>query len=162
MLFRRIFDARNLIPLLFAPVVVWAANLLIHLIPVSPEAGNVTGVVLVTILLPIAAVLFIVWNYRAIARHGDVLPPEIPAIIGLLYTHPLYMLALKAAVDGLDAVNTTAKDWFVMTITVPFSNLIIATYDGTFIAVPLALLAMVIAGVILRRRGNGRALSRPT
>ncbi|MGH8614369.1 MAG: hypothetical protein ACREYF_20675 [Gammaproteobacteria bacterium] len=146
---KRLFRWGNLLPLLACPVIIWGFDLLVHLIPTSFLGGS-GAIIFLTVSLPAIGALSIVWMYKYLGR--DLLPPEIPAIVGLLYSQATYMFVLKAAVEGA-AGAFNFSDWLVLTATVPFSTLIISTYDGTLAAVPLTVLCMVLGGYFLRNKG---------
>lgn len=146
---RRVFSWRNLVCLVVVPLLVWLADLLAHMVP-NAWLGNVGAIVFLSLLLPIAAFLVIRWMYLSL-WNGEMLPPEVAGIIGFLYAQPTYMVALKLLLEPQDPVKLA--HWAVLTAIVPLSTLMISTYDGTLIGVPLAVLTMIVAGYYFRRRG---------
>ncbi len=153
----RIFNIYNLISLLIVPAVLWGFDFIFHLfIRWMPEPK--IWITLLSISLPILAYFLVLKLYDRLAiRLSDIMFPEISGIIGFLYSQSayavLYMFLMNLTYKGKVLSLTEAlKVVLLLTPIVPFSTIMVSTYDGTLIAVPLTCLAMILAGWRYRRK----------
>jgi hypothetical protein len=72
------------------------------------------------------------------------------------------MLLLKLGIGESTPISLSEiyKVLIALMPIVPFSNIMISTYDGTLFAVPLTCLLMVASGIICRKRRKGKSLFR--
>lgn len=153
----RILNKYNLLPLLIVPAVLWSFNFIFHLfIRWIPEPK--IWITLLSISLPILSYFLILKLYgRLESRLSDIMLPEISGIIGFLYFQPayavLYMFLMNLSYKGkVLSLAEALKVIIVLTPIVPLSTIMVSTYDGTLVAVPLTCLSMILAGRKYRRK----------
>jgi hypothetical protein len=154
---RRTCDRYNLLPLL------WAFNLIVHLLLKWIQDPKI-WITFLSVTFPVIGYLLVAWLYRFFSdrdKLSSILPPELPGVIGLLYAQPTYMIVLKLALEGGKSISLkeALKTIGVLTPTVPVSTIVISTYDGTLVAVPLTCLVMLLAGRHFRRKYKRQSLS---
>ena len=155
--FPRIFNRKNLWPLIITPAVIWSADLFVHVI-IKFFPATTFWVVVLSFVLPGAGVFAMLRLYRTMEAHLDeVLPPEVPGIIGTLYTQPIYVSVVMVLFQGAEGLTSPAGTLALMA-TVPVSMLILSVYDGSIFGVPLACAAMALTGRWMRNRVAARRL----
>jgi hypothetical protein len=88
---------------------------------------------------------------------SDILLPEVSGIIGFLYSQPayavLYMFLMNLSYkEKVLSITEALKVILFLTPIVPFSTIMVSTYDGTLLAVPLTCVAMILSGWRYRRK----------
>ncbi len=149
----RIFCIYNFIPFLVVPVVIWGYDFTAHLL-LQPVLSSKLWLVIITLTMPICGYLTVFQIYKGLKMHiEEMLPPEITGLIGFLYAQPVYMILSKIASEGIKSISfvEAIKTIVVLTPIVPISTVMISTYDGTLLAVPLTCLSIILVGVKYRR-----------
>ncbi len=150
---KRILCIYNVVPLFIVPTVIWGYDLGVHLL-LQPIVSTKLWLAFLTISLPIIGYLTVSQIYKHMRSHIDqILPLEITGVIGMLYAQPCYMIILTISFEGIDSISLTEaiKTILLLMPIVPFSTVMISASDGTLLAVPLACLAMLLAGGKYRR-----------
>lgn len=148
---KRILNIYNLVSLILVPSAIWGFDLFIHLLETS-FPSTMIWIIFLTISLPICGYLLIVATYKYLSdKLPNMLPPEIPAVVGFLYAQPIYMIMLSIVIDGKGGAYPLSffeamKTILLLTPIVPISTVMISTYDGTLLAVPLTCLSIILAG----------------
>lgn len=153
---KRILNIYNLVPLILVPSAIWGFDLVIHLFTNwIPSAYTWIWLLFLTISLPLCGYLLITTIYKYFSgKLPNMLPPEIPALLGFIYAQPMYMILLKLATEGVYSISfvEATKTILILTPIVPISTIMISTYDGTLLAVPLTCLSIILAGRRCRQK----------
>jgi hypothetical protein len=157
-MFKRIFNSKNLLPLFLTPIVIWGVDYFVHL-NLGSFSSDKVWILILTLIMPLLGFVIVWIFYNAFSDFSEkILPPEVPGIIGFLYAQPIYMLLLKLGIGESTPISLSEiyKVLIALMPIVPFSNIMISTYDGTLFAVPLTCLLMVASGIICRKRRKGK------
>jgi hypothetical protein len=150
-IFLRVMNKRNLLPLVAAPAAIWSVDLLVHVV-MKFYPTTTFWVVVLSFVLPAAGIFAIVRLYKKMEEHlDDMLPPEVPGILGTLYIQPVYLSVVMVLFQGAEGLTSPAGTLALMA-TVPVSTLILSIYDGSIFGVPLACAAMALTGRWMRNR----------
>ena len=155
----QVLNKYNFVSLLIVPAVLWGFNFIFHLfIRWIPDPK--VWITFISVALPLLAYFVVLKLYsRLSGKLSEILLPEIPGIIGFLYFQPayvvFYMAIMKLSYQGeILPIKEAIKVVLVLTPIVPLSTIMVSTYDGTLVAVPLTCLAMVLAGYRYRRKSK--------
>lgn len=155
---RRITNRYNIVPFVILPAGLWGFDLVVHMMLSSNSAPKV-WITLLSIAFPIIGFILVAFLYSFLTdKLSDMLPPEFTGVIGLLLAQPIYMLLLKLFIDGHISFSPDEwKGYVYFYLYLPLSTITFSTYDGTLLALPLACMAMFIAGARFRRKLKNRA-----
>lgn len=160
----RILNRNNIIPFIIAPTVLWGFDLLIQFSGVSFLNPKVWFAFL-TLSLPSAGYFLIIQIYKLLKNKlPDIILPEITGLIGFLYGQPTYMILSKLIIEGVNSISLkeAIKTIMILTPIVPISTIMISSYDGSLLAVPLTCLAMILAGLRYRKIQRAKEESKGT
>lgn len=144
-MFKRIVNPGNLLSLLLPALAIWGG----YFIYISIH--ECIGFFLPVIYFCLAGFGSIVYLYKRNRYNlSGMLPPELPAIVGMILCQPLYFLVIKS-VFGLH-IHTADYEFIRQYLAIPVSTLRIAALDGTLFALPLTLLLMYLTGLWLRHK----------
>lgn len=160
---RRILNKYNFISLLIVPLILWSFNFIFHLLIrwiLEPKVW----ITLISVALPLLGYFVMLKLYSRLSnRLSEMMLPEIPGIIGFLYSQPayvvFYMTIMKMSYQGkILPIKEAMKVILILTPIVPLSTIMVSTYDGTLVAVPLTCLAMILAGYRYRRKSKAQSV----
>ncbi len=153
---RRIKNKQNLRSLVVVPLVLWGCNFTFHLC-ISWIQNPIIWITLISLTLPILAYFLVTKIYsRLSVKLDEMLPPEIPGIIGFLYSQPVYTVFFMVLMnlynpEKILSLNEATKIILIFTPMVPVSTIMVSMYDGTLVAVPLTCMVMILAGYRYRK-----------
>ena len=129
-----ILNKYNLIPFLLTPIIIWGYDLIIHLL-LQPIVNSKLWLIVITLTMPICGYLTMLQIYKYLWKcSNQILPIEFLGVIGFLYAQPTYMIFLKMTYEGINFISVEVmKQIIFLTAIVPFSSVIISTYDGTLL-----------------------------
>jgi len=156
----RILSKYNLIPLLLVPATLWGLDLLIHF-SLGSAVTPMIWISVLTLCLPVAGYFLIIQLYKHLLnRLPEMLLPEIPGLIGFLYSQSMYMIVTKLVGEGFSSISFKEAVKTILTLTpiVPISTIMISTYGGSLLAVPLTCLTMILAGYRCRRKSKAQSV----
>ncbi len=151
-MFKRIYNLGNLQSFLGPPIIIWGG----YFIYLSIQ--ECISFFLPVIYFCLAGSGSILYLYKRNKNNfSGMLPPELPAIAGMLLFQPLYFLTMNSFFE-LQA-HSISYELIRQYLSIPVSTLRISALDGTLLALPLTLPVMYLSGLWLRHKQDKSILN---